>query len=270
MAQFIRIKHPTQTRLKVSRDIKMKIKQNALWMALIAISLSSMSTLTLAKNVSDEPSCNTEVQQYRMSLKFQNRSAEVQALQIQAFNVATSRLKQILAEHPNAKNLAIVTDLDETIIDNTDVFVDDLKKCQSYTDWKSWDHWEKSGQPQLIPSSLEFLKFADENGVKIFYISDRSQKYRPSTLKALQHLELPQLNDKQILLYGTTKEQRRQNVAKDYEIVLLLGDTLHDFSDAFSSQQTTQQRIDAVQNHKEKFGEKFIVLPNVSYGPWSK
>lgn len=248
----------------------MKIKQNTVWMTVLAISFCSMSMPTLAKNLISEASCSTEVQQYRMSVKFQNRSAEVQALQLQAYNIATARLKAILENNTHRKNLAIVTDLDETVIDNTDVFVNDLKHCQNYTDWKSWDEWEKSGQPQLIPGSLAFLEFADRHGVKIFYISDRSQKYRSSTLQALQNLNLPQLNEQQILLYGSSKEQRRQSVAQDYEIVLLLGDTLHDFSDTFGSQQTTQERTTAVLANKEKFGEKFIVLPNVSYGPWSK
>lgn len=247
-------------------NIISKKRQRILW----AVTLMSIATAPWAKQVDVVPSCNNEVQQYRMSLKFQHRSAEVQALQLQAFNVATARLKDLLAQHPQAKNLAIVTDLDETVIDNTDVFVDDLKKCQVYTDWQSWNDWEKSGQPQLIPGSLEFLNFADANGVKIFYISDRSQQYRPSTVHALKQLKLPQLNATQILLYGTSKEQRRQSVAQDYEIVLLLGDTLHDFSAAFSSQQTAQQRLEAVLAHKEKFGMQFIVLPNVSYGPWSK
>jgi 5'-nucleotidase (lipoprotein e(P4) family) len=163
-----------------------------------------------------------------------------------------------------------VTDLDETVLDNTDVFVEDLKQCQVYTDWKSWETWEKSGQPQLIPGSLEFLQFADAQGVKIFYISDRSQQYRASTLKALQQLKLPQLHEQQILLYGSSKEQRRQSVATQYEIVLLLGDTLHDFSDAFSGQQSAAERAAAVLQNKASFGDKFIVLPNVSYGPWSQ
>lgn len=226
---------------------------------------------TFAKSATNTlASCSTEIQQYAMSLKFQHRSAEVQALQLQAYNVATARLKAILADKPNAQNLAIVTDLDETVIDNTQVFVDDLKRCESYTNWKSWDTWEKSGKPELIPGSLAFLNFADANGVKIYYISDRSQKYRPYTTQMLKNLGLPQIRDEQILLYGTSKEQRRQQVAKDHEIVLLIGDTLHDFSKAFSQDQSKQERLKAVLDNQDKFGEAFIVLPNVSYGPWSK
>ena len=248
----------------------MKISLAHSCLLFLAFTIISISQQSVAKTTIKQTTCSAEVQQYAMSLKFQHRSAEVQALQLQAYNVATARLKAILAEQPNAKNLAIVTDLDETVIDNTQVFVDDLKRCESYTNWKSWDIWEQSGKPELIPGSLAFFKFANANGVKIFYISDRSQKYRPYTTQMLKNLGLPQIRDDQILLYGTSKEQRRQHVAKDYEIVLFIGDTLHDFSKAFSQEQSKQDRSRAVLDNKDKFGEKFIVLPNVSYGPWSK
>ena len=112
-------------------------KNNTLCCTILSLMLAGISIKTSAKNNAEAVSCNNEVQQYRMSVKFQHRSAEVQALQIQAYNIATARLKEIIKQHPDAQNLAIVTDLDETVIDNTDVFVNDLKKCQVYTDWKS-------------------------------------------------------------------------------------------------------------------------------------
>lgn len=243
----------------------MNVKKNSLNLMLAMLAVLGAANL----QAKEYPNC-AAVQQYGMSLKFQNRSAEVQALQLQAFNVATHRLKEILQEHPNAKNLAIVTDLDETVLDNTDVFVQDLKRCEDYTNWKSWDAWEKSGQPQAIEGSLDFLNYADQHGVKIFYVSDRSEKFRASTIRAMKQLNLPQVHSQQILLYGTPKEQRRQTVSADYNVVMLLGDTLHDFSAAFSNQQTPQERAEAVKSNKEQFGERFIVLPNVSYGAWSK
>lgn len=247
-------------------DMKLNLNLSLKTVSFVILALSS--SMSLAKTM-QQTTCTGKSAQYAMSVKFQHRSAEVQALQYQAYNVATARLKEILAQNPTAKNLAIVTDLDETVIDNTEVFVEDLQKCVDYTDWASWNTWEKSGQPKLIPGSLAFLKFADTQGIKIFYISDRSQKFRPYTTQVLKDLGLPQIKDEQILLYGTPKEQRRQSIAQHYEIVMLIGDTLHDFSDAFSNKQTKQARAEAVQKNQDEFGHKFIVLPNVSYGPWS-
>lgn len=209
-------------------------------------------------------------QQYKMALKYQQQSAEIQALQFQSYALATQRLKQILQQHPNAKNLAIVTDLDETVIDNSEVLVRDVQHCVDHTNWQSWEQWEQHGQPKLIPGSLEFLQFADQHQLKIFYVSDRSEKYRANTIAQLKQLGLPQLVDQQVLLYGKTKEQRRQSITEKYQIVLLLGDTLHDFHRDFSNQQNKAERQAMVKKHQSHFGQDWIVLPNVSYGAWSK
>ena len=267
-----KVKNKTQNAVhnNLQRKInKIKASVGSRLLTLSFLGLSFMTSQVWAKELTTEQACTGKAQQYAMSVKFQHRSAEVQALQLQAYNVATARLKDILAKNPDAKNLAIVTDLDETVIDNTEIFVQDLKKCVDYTDWASWNIWEKSGKPKLIPGSLEFLNFADAQGLKIFYISDRSQKFRPYTTQILKDLGLPQVKAEQILLYGTPKEQRRQSIAQHYEIVLLIGDTLHDFSDAFSNKQSKQERLAAVLKNQAEFGHKFIVLPNVSYGPWT-
>jgi 5'-nucleotidase (lipoprotein e(P4) family) len=208
--------------------------------------------------------------QYAMALKYQQQSAEIQAQQLQAYQAATMRLQQILKQHPQAKNLAIVTDLDETVLDNSDALVRDVEHCVDYTQWQSWEQWEKQGQPKLIPGSLEFLNYATRHRVKIFYISDRSEQYRAQTMANLRRLALPQVQDQQVLLYGSSKEQRRQKVAQYYRIVLLLGDTLHDFHQDFNNQQTKAQRQTLVKKHHAHFGLDWIVLPNVSYGAWSK
>jgi len=237
--------------------------------AVVALTLGLMCSLSYAKTV-PETSTICAPKQYLMSLKYQQQSAEIQALQLQSFQLATYRLKDILAAHPQAKNLAIVTDLDETVLDNSDLFVENVEKCLDYTQWDAWGDWERRGQPKLIPGSLAFLNFANQQGVKIYYVSDRSEKHRDSTTETLKKLALPQVNAEQILLYGQTKEERRQLVEKDHKIVLLLGDTLHDFSKDFNNQQNKLERQNAVSKNQTRFGQDWIVLPNVSYGAWSK
>jgi len=49
---------------------------------------------------------------------FQQRAAEYKALCIQAFNVATYQLDNILKQ-PHKKPIAIVSDIDETFMDNS-------------------------------------------------------------------------------------------------------------------------------------------------------
>lgn len=60
---------------------------------------------------------------------------------------------------------------------------------------------------------------------------------------------------------------RRQRIAADYDIVLLLGDNLNDFSDVFE-RKSEELRFAAVDNLETTWGSRFIVIPNPMYGDW--
>jgi len=72
-----------------------------------------------------------------------------------------------------------------------------------------------------------------------------------------------------VLLYGTTKVERRAVVSEDHQIVLLLGDTLHDFDGVFHKADTATKR-EKVDENRARFGADWIVLPNATYGEWSE
>lgn len=223
-----------------------------------------------------------------MGLRWQQQSAEARALQQQTFAQAEKQLKQLLEEYEDseegsgdqAKSPAIVTDLDETIIDNTQLLARDLEECHDYSDWSTWGHWEEEGEPALIPGALEFLKAADEMGVKINYISDRQEENLEPTLKTLRELGLPQLgededsadseeagNPDNLLLLGPPKEERRDKVRENHHILMQLGDTLHDFDPRFADADLAEQQK-LVEENAEHFGRDWIVLPNATYGSW--
>lgn len=226
-------------------------------------------SLTTVSYAASESKLDCAAQQYTMSLKYQ-QSAEIEALQYQAYQLATYRLKEVLRQHPHAKNLAVVTDLDETVLDNSALFVSDVKQCLDFTQWNSWENWEQNGRPKLIAGSLAFFKFANQHGITIYYVSDRSEQNRKATLTELKRLGLPQVRSEQVLLYGTSKEQRRQLIAKKHKIVLLLGDTLHDFSKNFNQQLSKLEKQKRITEQRQHFGKDWIVLPNSSYGAWSE
>ncbi len=68
---------------------------------------------------------------------------------------------------------------------------------------------------------------------------------------------------------GKPKAVRRELVAKDYAIVLQVGDTLHDFDAIFAkdAKNSQEQRAKVLQN-AQKFGIEWIILPNSLYGTW--
>lgn len=214
------------------------------------------------------PQC--QVQEFAMGLRYQQQSAEVRALQLQAYALARARLEAAIAKAGDASKLAVVTDLDETAIDNTPLLVRDMEKCHVYDTWDTWGDWELTGKPTPIPGALDFFDFADKAGVAIYYISDRfgEPENKAATIATLKELGFPQVSDDNVLLYGTSKAERRAVAAKDHQIVLLLGDTLHDFDGVFRKAPTDVKRAE-VEKNAAHFGADWIVFPNATYGDWS-
>src|SRR5699024_4242806 len=60
-----------------------------------------------------------DVSAYTMGVKWQQHSAEAAALQGQTYELATRQLDKAVASAPEDEDLAIMTDLDETAIDNS-------------------------------------------------------------------------------------------------------------------------------------------------------
>ncbi|TBU80815.1 5'-nucleotidase [Pseudomonas daroniae] len=235
----------------------------------IAFVASALSASVAFADGAPEKKGECSVDQFTMALRYQQQSAEVRALQMQAYNIATEKLDAAVAAADDPSKLAIVTDVDETVIDNSALLARDLANCHTYDGWDTWLPWERDGNPVLIPGAKKFLEHADRLGVTIRYVSDRSEEQKDYTLKALEKLELPQVSAESVLLLGPPKVERRAIVAKDYRIVMLLGDTLHDFDGRFRKTPVAQQRA-GVEAEAEKWGTEWIVFPNAGYGSWSE
>lgn len=207
--------------------------------------------------------------QFTMGLRFQQQSAEVRALQLQAYNIATMRLDHAVEGVEDPSTLAVVTDLDETVIDNTALLARDIADCHMYDAWDTWLPWERDGIPAVIPGAIDFLIHADSLGVTIRYVSDRSDDQKVDTLATLTALGLPQVSSESVLLLGPPKVERRDLIAQDHRIVLLLGDTLHDFDGRFRKTSLEDQRT-TVAEEANRWGAEWIVFPNASYGTWSE
>ncbi|WP_313214067.1 5'-nucleotidase, lipoprotein e(P4) family [Soonwooa sp.] len=199
---------------------------------------------------------------------YQQRAAEYQALCQQAYNVAQFRLDEALAKK-STKPLAIVTDIDETFMDNSYYAVEMAKEGKIY-DLQSWKNWTSKAGAKPLSGSLEFFNYAASKGVQIFYITNRNEDERAGTVANLERYKFPIQSPQNVILRSkeSSKENRRQNVAKNYDIVMLLGDSLTDFSSLFDNHPSEEKRAQAVQTLKNEFGKKFIIIPNVGYGDW--
>lgn len=198
---------------------------------------------------------------------WQQQSGEYKALCLQAYQLAALRLNQYIAAK-GSKPLAVVTDIDETVLDNSPYSVHQALAGKTYDD-KSWMEWTAKAVADTVPGAPSFFKYAASKGVKVFYITNRLEAERAVTLQNLQHYQFPDADDQHLLLKTTTsgKEPRRQQVLRQYEIVMLFGDNLGDFSATFDKKPFEERNTAALQAAPD-FGSRYIVLPNPMYGDW--
>lgn len=236
--------------------------------AVVSATLLSPIGSSAATTSVDTADDSCPVREYAMGIRYQ-QSAHAAAAQLQSWSIAEGRLRKAIADHGSKRDLAVVTDLDETVLDNSPLLARDLEACHTYTTWDTWSDWEVNGHPTLTPGAAGFFRYADRHHVTIYYISDRFEENKASTMTTLRDLGLPQVTSDQVLLYGPTKEQRRQVAAADHDVVLILGDSLPDFHADFDGA-TPDQQAALVARYARHFGRDWVMFPNATYGSWRK
>ena len=200
------------------------------------------------------------------SLWYQN-AAEVDALYQQGYNVATSKLKELLKQ-PTSKPYSIVFDIDETVLSNIPFQVKMIKDGTAFNP-KLWDEWVQKAEATPVAGAKEFLQFADKNKVQIYYISDRTDAQVDATIKNLEAQGLP-VQGRDHLMFkkegDKSKEGRRQEVLKHTNLVMLFGDNLVDFAEFSTKSEADRDKM--FEQLKAEFGDKFIIFPNPMYGSW--
>jgi len=202
------------------------------------------------------------------SLLWVQNAAEYKALTYQAYNLAQLRLDQILTNNDSEKPIAIVTDIDETLLDNSPYSGKQIELDENYTS-ERWAEWVAQKKANAIPGALAFFNYAKSKNVTVFYISNRSAEQTKETIENLKAKGFPYADKTHILLKTNSSEKgtRRNIVNKTHKIVLLLGDNLSDFSSIFEYSTTNKRNKNADSLHTF-FGNKYIVLPNPMYGDW--
>lgn len=198
---------------------------------------------------------------------YQQRAAEYRALCYQAFNTARYRVDQLKGRQTE-KPMAIMTDIDETVLDNSPYEVHQLLQGKDYDD-ASWKEWTAKGAADTVPGALSFLQYASACGIEIFYVTNRGEEERVGTLANLKKFGFPYAVNEHLLLKNasSSKEERKKSIEQTHTIVLLMGDNLNDFSFLFEKKDPDERAL-AADRLSAEFGSRFIVLPNPVYGDW--
>jgi len=237
-----------------------------------------LSLMSFNVNAQEGTNSNTNLQeQNTMSVLWFQTSGEAKALFHQGYNMGKARLDKIIKKKSkkNDKKIAVVLDLDETVLDNSPYQAWSVITGKGYKS-ESWQKWVDKAEAKALPGAVEFLTYANSKGVDIYYISNRKEKKEgEATIKNLQRIGAPQADSGHVLLIkeedeGTKeekmKDKRRQQVARTHRIALFFGDNLTDFS-GFDNL-SVAERNQAVNKRKDEFGKKLIVFPNPMYGNW--
>jgi len=218
-----------------------------------------------------------------MAILYQQKAAEYRALCLQSYGIARQRITEAISKYKKGHDttrLAVVTDLDETALDNSSNEAWLYLHDSSYTPAQFFD-WTLMGKAGPVPGSVSFFNYVDQqkdrrgrNIIDIYYVSNRKDSLPVvrATMKNMDSLGFPQIKQDHFLFDPSkdpSKESRRAAIRHDHTIVLLLGDNLGDFDAAFdNSMGDPEERIKKVDSLESKFGNRYIVFPNAEYGDW--
>ena len=219
-------------------------------------------------------------------------ASEYKANSVQAYNIATrnlgsaialNRISASLEQTHGFENLptAVVLDVDETVLDNSQYQVKLIKTQSGFTN-EGWDEWVGLKSATAIPGAVDFIRSARNKGVKVIFITNRSCDKRPDssllcpqkidTIDNLASVGIADVSPEDILLkkertdWGSEKNSRRAIIAEKYRIIMLFGDDLGDFLPHVKKNITPQQRDQLVSDNKEKWGVQWYMLANPAYG----
>ncbi len=197
---------------------------------------------------------------------YQQHAAEYVALCYQAFNLASAQLEKEM-KLADGRPVAVIVDIDETILDNSPYQAQAIKEGFGYP--RKWAEWVELAQAEVVPGALEFLREAESLGAEVFYITNRKEEFREATLRNLREKGLPFAEDEFLLLRTVTndKEPRRMIVFDTHHVAVLIGDNLGDFETAFDSVDP-ETRMQYTAAMRKEFGNRYIMLPNAIYGTW--
>lgn len=209
-------------------------------------------------------------------------SAEYRVSAIQAFRLAELRVKEALADQTitaateqtteyQSLPPAVIVDVDETVLDNSPFQAHLVETGQEFSP-ALWEGWVSEAQAEPVPGAKEFVAFLKDQGVEVFYVTNR--KLKEPTLENIRAALDPDVADNHVLCkyekreWGSDKTSRRALIAKTYRILLLVGDDYNDF--ARLGKTGASERTHLAEQFQEYWGTRWIVISNPLYGNWER
>ncbi len=225
------------------------------------------------------------------ALLWMQTSAEYHVLASTAYREAGARLQSMVKaaragkfpdsaalEQPGHNTsklpLAVILDIDETVLDNSPESGRLVQQHAPYTP-DVWSAWVAKESAAFVPGAEEFIKQARALGVAVYFVTNRTKDEEQHTINNLaavgatadEILASKETAPGESAPWASEKKARREFVAKSHWIALLIGDDLGDFIPGIRSM-PPDQRMEEAQKYATRFGDQWFLLPNPNYGSW--
>ena len=194
-------------------------------------------------------------------IRWVTNSNEYKILCEQTYKNAWDNLSGVL-KNATAQS-AIIMDLDETVLDNSDYQVGLTEKNESYNP-ESWSVWVNLEEAKLVPGAKTFIDSVRTTQTRIIFLSNRMASNESPTIDNMKQLGIYEEADIFLLRIDKPdkKHIRRAEVMqgtgriKDIgpmTVLAYFGDARHDFPDP---------------DDYYIFGQNMFMFPNPMYGKW--
>ena len=246
--------------------------------------------------------CATEVPTYTperdLAHRWVKNSADYKAITRQTYAAATRDLARFvddktwsaMPEQTAAENLppAVILDVDETVINNVSF---QLVFERPFTD-RQLEMWDRQHVAEPVPGVVEFIAAARDAGVAVFFMTNRPcEKYpdedaacpqKQTVIEGIRELGIP-VEPEFVMLalerpeWTGEKLVRRELIARDYRVIMLIGDDFADFvacaRDSFyppcTEPATRASRLADLDRYGHFWGNGWYILPGPMHGSWT-
>jgi 5'-nucleotidase (lipoprotein e(P4) family) len=201
-------------------------------------------------------------------VRWVRESDEYKALCNQVYGQAIYMIKKKMTynkfslNQSNINNYAVIMDLDETVLDNSDYQVGLFERNESFN-MNSWAKWVEREEAKLVPGAKEYIELLRKNNIQIIFISNRMHARLDATKNNMKKLGVGLPSDIYLLRKDRADKKyiRRNEVFtktgrmeefKKYTVLQYLGDAMGDF----------------VNDEFDRFGIDQFIFPNPMYGKW--
>ncbi len=207
---------------------------------ILPVGFNVFSLTALAKNAETTKEVEN-TQDLKDGVKF-SYSSEAKKEFDAAVKTGRDFIDNYLKEHPDLEpgSLALVSDIDETILDNRPYMEEKAASNLKEVDWSGWEDWMKKAKCAPLKTSVDLLKYARSKGVAIFLITGRQEHVRRQTIAnlikcgiAYDGLYMRKDGDKTPASQMKT-EYRKKLEEMGYKILVNIGDQDSDLTGGYS------------------------------------